>query len=280
MRLPQAPLETASRRVLLTLAATLPVPLLPLPGLAAERTTAQTVGIENKETLSGAIGIIWGGRERCDPTDPTCQAGGVEGSAADAREVPQPRAAVTERFVMDVLISGQTVGRLTLGVYRDAAPDSCDTFSQLARGTLRSEPDDVPATLERSTAFRVLKGREVVLGALKAPSGQLKLIAGKTKPQRFSVVPPRNKDTNALSHDAAGLLSMRRGGGSFAFVLTPEANAALDKEWIVIGQILDAEGMQILARLNSLPTNNYDQSPLASVKLERIVPLPSGSATA
>ena len=56
---------------------------------------------------------------------------------------------------MDVLIAGESVGQLKLGVYRDAAPDSCDTFSQLARGTLVSDPDDVPATLERSTAVRV-----------------------------------------------------------------------------------------------------------------------------
>jgi cyclophilin family peptidyl-prolyl cis-trans isomerase len=273
MRLP-LPDSAFSRRALLALAAALPAPLL--PASAADRITAQSVGIDNKETLSGAVGIIWGGRERCDPTDPVCTAGGVEtDAAASAREVPKPRAAVTERFGMDVLIAGESVGQLKLGVYRDAAPDSCDTFSQLARGTLVSDPDDVPATLERSTAVRVLKGREVQLGALTVPNGQLRLVSGKTRPQRFSVVPPRNKDTNTLSHDAAGLLSVRRGGGSFSFLLTPDANPALDREWIVIGQVLDNESMQILARLNSLPTNNYDQTPLAKMKIERVVPLSS-----
>ena len=68
---------------------------------------------------------------------------------------------------------------------------------------------------------------------------------------------------------------MRRGGGSFSFLLTPDANPALDREWIVIGQVLDNESMQILARLNSLPTNNYDQTPLAKMKIERVVPLSS-----
>lgn len=94
--------------------------------------------------------------------------------------------------------------------------------------------------------------------------------------------------------------------GSFEFLLTPAANAKLDREWIVIGQVVDAKGMQadprphtqgvgcvcslrapccypnngrmqVLARLNSLPTNNYDQTPLALVKVERAVPLPGGS---
>lgn len=64
--------------------------------------------------------------------------------------------------------------------------------------------------------------------------------------------------------------------GSFEFLLTPAANAKLDKEWLVIGQIMEPEGMQVLARLNSLPTNNYDQTPIVLVKVQRAVPLPSG----
>ena len=37
-----------------------------------------------------------------------------------------------------------------------------------------------------------------------------------------------NDDANTLSHDRAGLLSMRRGGGSFEFGLTPAPNPVLD----------------------------------------------------
>lgn len=267
--------ESSSRRAILTALATA-LPLVPLPSVADGRTVAQSVGIDNKETLSGAIGIVWGGRERCDPTDDTCQAGGMDGVAAAALPVPQPRSAVTDRFALDLVIAGQAAGRITLGLYRDAAPAASETLLQLARGELRSDPDDVPATLERSNLVRVLKDREVVLGSLKVPNGQLRLMSGKTKPQRFPVVPPSNNDANDLSHDAAGLLSVRRGGGSFEFLLTPAANAKLDKEWLVIGQIMEPEGMQLLARLNSLPTNNYDQTPIVLVKVERAVPLPSG----
>jgi len=35
-----------------------------------------------------------------------------------------------------------------------------------------------------------------------------------------------NGDDNDLSHDRGGLLSMRRGGGEFEFLLTPAANTA------------------------------------------------------
>ena len=55
---------------------------------------------------------------------------------------------------------------------------------------------------------------QVVLGSLKVPNGQLRIMSGKTRPQRYSVVPPSNDDANDLSHDAAGLLSVRRGGGA------------------------------------------------------------------
>ena len=54
----------------------------------------------------------------------------------------------------------------------------------------------------------------MVLGSLKVPNGQLRIMSGKTRPQRYSVVPPSNDDANDLSHDAAGLLSVRRGGGA------------------------------------------------------------------
>ena len=159
MRLPLH--DSSSRRAILTALATA-LPLLPLPSVADGRTVAQSVGIDNKETVSGALGIIWGGRERCDPTDATCQAGGTDGVAAEALVVPQPRCAVTDRFALDLVIAGQAAGRIPLGLYSSLAPASSDTLLQLARGELRSDPDDVPATLERSNLVRVLKDREAV----------------------------------------------------------------------------------------------------------------------
>ena len=41
---------------------------------------------------------------------------------------------------------------------------------QLVRGELRSDPDDVPATLERSNLVRVLKDREVAQHGLRRGS--------------------------------------------------------------------------------------------------------------
>ena len=70
-----------------------------------------------------------------------------------------------------MVIAGQAAGRITLGLYRDAAPAASETLLQLARGELRSDPDDVPATLERSNLVRVLKDREVSPPSLSLPAG-------------------------------------------------------------------------------------------------------------
>ena len=83
--------------------------------------------------------------------------------------------------------------------------------------------------------------------------------------------PPTADGPNGVAHDAAGLLSVRRGGGSFEFTLTPRPNARLDAENLVIGQVLG--GMEVLERINTLPTNNYDRAPLATVKLDTVAVL-------
>lgn len=54
------------------------------------------------------------------------------------------------------------------------------------------------------------------------------------------------------------------------FTLTPRANVELDRDNLVIGQLLDEESMSLLARLNSLAVNNYDSAPLAKVQITRV----------
>lgn len=55
-------------------------------------------------------GIIWGGRERCDPTAPNCQQGGVESGAASAVQ-PLPATPesfeVTDKVRLSVSIAGE-----------------------------------------------------------------------------------------------------------------------------------------------------------------------------
>ena len=94
-------------------------------------------------------------------------------------------------------------------------PTLADAFVRLGRGMLTTGENEEPASLERSTAVRILRNEAVVLGALRKPGGSTLLVAGQTRPQRVPVAPPKYDDDNNLSHDAAGWLSVRRGGGSF-----------------------------------------------------------------
>ena len=249
--------------------------VLMLPALAlqpstrpavADRVTAQSVGIESESLL----GIVWGGRERCDPTRSTCSQGGVGALSSAVQSVPSVEQLVTDRVALNLTISGAPAGRITLGLSRDAAPVSVDTFVRLARGTMRNSEEEEPASIMGSGTVRILRDRALVLGALTRPGGATSIVPGRARPVRTAVEPPANADANALHHSSAGLLSMRRGGGSFQFTLTPRANAALDKDNVIIGQVLDDEGMETLERLNLLATNNYDQNALAVVKVSRV----------
>ena len=248
----------------------------------SSRVTAQSVGITdvNSGVLAdpralvdgeGIKPLIWGGRERCDPTDVACKQGGVESDLLNVQPVvpTEGRPTVTDRIGLDISVAGEKAGTIELGLWRSAAPESVDAFVRLAAGRL-GDPDEEPASLERSVAVRVVKDKVVVLGALKNQGGSTVLVSGQTKPQRVPVRPPVTRDaSNGISHDAAGLLSVRRGGGSFEFTLTPRANRELDAEDIVIGQVLSEQSMQLLERLNVLPTDNRRKAPLATVRIER-----------
>lgn len=189
-----------------------------------------------------------------------------------AQPVPplRPALAVSDKVKLEVSVGGERVGSIELGLWRSAAPQSVDAFVKLSTGSYTSREGEAPASLERSSAARVLKDRAVVLGALKVQGGMTTLVPGKTRPQIVPVAPPTTDDgPNGISHDAAGLLSVRRGGGSFEFTLLPRANAELDRDNLVIGQVLNADGMAILERINSVPTDNYRSAPLAPVRIER-----------
>ena len=243
----------------------------------SDRVRAQTVGIDTgsplldpRDPFGAQKGIIWGGRERRDPTDATCQQGGVETDESSVQIKPATPAGVeiTDRVRFTLSIAGENAGELQLGLWRSAAPVSVDALVQTASGTYAPTRGDAPASYERSVAVRVSRDKEVVLGALKEQGGQKILVAGQTRPKVLPVVFPSNDDANGLSHDAPGLVSVRKGGGSFEISISTRSCPSLDKELIVVGQVL--EGMELLERLNTLPTNNYNAGPMATVRAERV----------
>lgn len=58
-----------------------------------------------------------------------------------------------------------------------------------------------------------------------------------------------------LSHDQAGLVSVRKGGGAFDFSITLSPQLQLDKTSLVIGKVL--EGADFLKEIEGLPVVLY-----------------------
>ena len=250
-------------------------PLLPITA-AGDRSVAQSIGIDQKSAALGDLTFVWGGAKRCDPTDPTCLQGGNELVASGAGIASVPTSSIderqiTERLSFDINIANEAVGSLALGLCRPCAPGAVDAFVKLSRGQYISAEGEDPASYERSVAVKSVRDRYFVMGALKRQGGSTQIVAGVTKPQRFPCQPPKTADPpNGISHDAAGLISVRRSGGTFEFALTTRPCPELDKDNIVIGRLLDGSSMELLERLNVLPTNNYNSGPLATVQVRAI----------
>lgn len=145
------------------------LPSGPARAVGEGRATAQTIGITDA-TSSAIPGFVWGGKRRCDPTDSACTHGGrLNGDQQVDRTQPVPAKpfVVSERVLLDLSLSGQPVGSIELGMWRDQAPASVEAFVLLAEGRLAPRPGDAPASLRRSTLVRISKDKAIVLGALR-----------------------------------------------------------------------------------------------------------------
>ena len=163
---------------------------------------------------------------------------------------------VTSRARLRVAIGDAPPRPLTIGLYGSAAPKSVALFEGLCAGTIGKG-----LTYTGSSVSRIERDRLIVGGSLAGGSTRSKDTSIDTTGYVRSKMVNRadefeNDDSNTLSHNRPGLLSMRKGGGAFEFVLTPAANPALDATNIVIGEALgDVEGgLGLIAALNELPT--------------------------
>jgi cyclophilin family peptidyl-prolyl cis-trans isomerase len=150
--------------------------------------------------------------------------------------------AVTSRAKLTFAIGDSPVQPLVVGLYGTAAPKSVALFEDLCTGTLGGG-----LRYAGSSVSRIERDKLIVGGSLAGGSySSIDRTIDRTGYVRSKVVSRAedflNDDMNGLSHDRPGLLSMRRGGGAFEFVLTPAANPALDAERIVIGEIENESG--------------------------------------
>lgn len=181
-------------------------------------------------------------------------------------------ATVTDRvrleFVQQISAEEQRLFVVNVGLFGADAPNAAEAFKQLAAGTLnvpcKEMPDD-PEVMQRSElarkaayktcegaaatpvgygysqVWRILSGRRVDAGAVQ----------GKFALRQAPKTPIQ--EAAGLLHDRAGLLSVRRGGGTFDFGLTASATPEYDDDFCVIGRVLDDESLQAVSLLAGLP---------------------------
>mmetsp|Transcript_7689 Transcript_7689/g.23282 ORF Transcript_7689/g.23282 Transcript_7689/m.23282 type:complete len:295 (+) Transcript_7689:77-961(+) len=222
--------------------------------------TRRQVGLALVSIVAGAPAAAFankGGKDRCDAiADLECGPDGVKLSEKTVYDAPSVTSyAVTDKVYFEVYAAGVPIGRIVVGVFRDAAPKSADIFVRMCEGTFKD------LSYASSQVFRVEKDRRIDMGRLSKGMGKTEVrsidYSGYVRKKYLNTADEAtlNRDANELKHNAAGLVSMQKGGGSFEFVIPPppKPDPTLDADHIIIGQVL--EGMTTISKLNSLPVN-------------------------
>mmetsp|Transcript_13528 Transcript_13528/g.29410 ORF Transcript_13528/g.29410 Transcript_13528/m.29410 type:complete len:341 (-) Transcript_13528:200-1222(-) len=165
--------------------------------------------------------------------------------------------------------SGNSNDRITIGLFGNDAPQPVSILKQVVTKegykskckpldtsrTLQKEQleankvynscldteDSVGVNYDYSSVWRVIKDERVDVGAVSG-----KYIARES--------PTFEDAQSGLTHDAAGVVSVRRGNdGGYGFTIFPGTGDAstLDEDNIVVGRVI--EGMDVVDRLNALP---------------------------
>mmetsp|Transcript_9199 Transcript_9199/g.19940 ORF Transcript_9199/g.19940 Transcript_9199/m.19940 type:complete len:369 (-) Transcript_9199:1749-2855(-) len=240
-----------------------------------------------KLELDGALGWNWGAKDRCDATDPNC------GSNGRVRDSPLVGEKVPDRMgysITHVVQMSLAIGRsnedciVRMGLYGNDVAASVEELVNLLSPTGLKTTSDlvfesgmgvaaIPVSLTRGGILaQIVPGQRLDFGIPLQSAAYARSKGMANAGDNFVSQPrPRElKDVPVLrKHDAAGLVSIPAkgigyGGSGYelddacfesSFQITASATPGMDKEnRRVIGQLLDDESMENLARLVSLPT--------------------------
>ena len=203
-------------------------------GLVLALSPSQRISVSRRDALSAALLTVLPQR-----------AVGEEAGLVERR--------ITERVKLSIAVGTDEPQSLVIGLYGEAAPSSTKLFSDLCSARV---PDAPGMSYVGSVASRVERDKAIVMGRPPAGEAQyLERTIDSTGYVRTSLINRAdsftNADLNQFSHDRAGVVSMRRGGGDFEFLIAPAANPTLDAERIIIGEVV--EGLGLVAEMNAVP---------------------------
>lgn len=174
-------------------------------------------------------------------------------AADDADITAKVTPKVTSKARLRFSIGQAEPAEIIIGLYGKDAPDSVRLFEGLC-GNGKLPPE---LSYRSSQCTRIEKGKSILCGRLASGSAaKIEREIDATGYVRSTLVNLAEEyttsDENTLSHDRQGLISMKKGGGSFEFVITPRANPSLDATNVVIGEVLD--GSDVVAALDAVPS--------------------------
>lgn len=242
-----------------------------------------------KGELDGAVGWNWGGLDRCDAGDPLCGPDGrLREEALSGQPVPAKDA---DLEITDVIELTLTVGTgsnpftqtMKMGLYGKKCPELVKQILDLCGRTGIITSKDLllgsPVKLGGGAMTYILPEERLEFGVFSQKVAYAKSIRRAKAPDEF--VPQARPSGERLEkvraesssrfHDVAGLISVPKegigyGGGlvlgkddeafASAFQVTAKAVPDMDKKEgrKVIGQLIDGESMDLLARLAGSPT--------------------------
>ena len=131
---------------------------------------------------------------------------------------------VTSKARLSLAVGDAPIRSLNVGLYGGDAPQSVKLFEDMCSGKLGQG-----LTYSGSTISYIERGKLMLGGTPPGGTGQaVEREIDKTGYVRSKMINRAdeyvNADSNALSHDRAGLLSMRRGGGGHANCSNPCSN--------------------------------------------------------
>ncbi len=261
---------------------------------AAEKSCREEGNCLEKFDIDGAVGWNWGGRDRCDATDPKC---GLDGklmeSAPTGAAVPPPidssgnELKITSVVQIDISIGKSERGSLRIGLYGDASPASVAQFVEfMDYGIVTTSKLMLENGYGVSTApvfFPIGGNLNIIYPQNRLdfgiPSQGTAYARGRNLnriPEDFVPQPKPKVDLDGISkepsvrtHSMAGLLSIPKNGLGYggsglesddeaftsSFQITADNVPSMDRESRkVIGQLMDESSMAFLARLASTPT--------------------------
>eukprot|EP00551_Chaetoceros_affinis_P008933 CAMPEP_0203671252 /NCGR_PEP_ID=MMETSP0090-20130426/7092_1 /ASSEMBLY_ACC=CAM_ASM_001088 /TAXON_ID=426623 /ORGANISM="Chaetoceros affinis, Strain CCMP159" /LENGTH=344 /DNA_ID=CAMNT_0050536279 /DNA_START=37 /DNA_END=1071 /DNA_ORIENTATION=- len=192
-----------------------------------------------KFEIDGAVGWNWGGKDRCDATDPRC---GPDGSLRDAppsgKAVPDPISdegiplKITDTIQIEIAVGRKEIGTLNIGLYGEVCPSSTkqmmDFFSEniysgglLSTSKLMLEDglgvQTAPVSFIKGGNLQLIYPQNRLDFGIASQSVAYAKMKRLTKVDNFVAQPRPNKETiigekSARAHKYPGLLSIPKAG--------------------------------------------------------------------